>query len=224
MSKRIIILLIAIGAVIVFMAGATAFSQHKKAHQPEESQASEESYSDEMIVIPSKLPEGIELEIPTGFTETSSSFYDCYYVKEDASIIITGEESSIYNITTEEYADLVKQQYMDTTEQFQLVSEETFPCSGTECKLFRFTYAIVGAETTKQMECLSAVAVKDNFIYLVTCKSSHDTFSGYLNVFRQMLSTMKIADAFSPSETSASAVSSDTESAIHTETSAETEY
>ena len=191
MTRKILILLAAMAAVALLIAGAAFLNRNSK---PSEESSAMTTDLTEVIVVPSEMPGGISLNVPAGFEETTSAYYDKYYVKNDASVIITGEEIAEYAVDTEKYTEGVKKQYEQSVDDFHLSTEETFECSGTDCKLLEFTYSIKGSEKTQKMGCLTCVAVKDSFAYIITCKSRQETFAAYNNQFRQMFGSMKIAD------------------------------
>lgn len=198
-SKKILLPILLIAAVGILIAVLTVLSGHDTA---EAESSAEESALSEVIVVPSEMPTRISLQTPSGFTETASDYYDRYYVREDASIIVTGEELSAYGVDAEAYAASVKEQYAMTADNFVLLSEEGVMAADVPCKLLEFTYDIVGAERTQAMECLTAVLVKDDFVYLITCKSHQDTYSNYRGAFRQMIDQVQIASADEAAETS----------------------
>lgn len=194
-SKKMLLPILVILAVIILIAGLTIITGSKEAAETESS--AEISAVSEVIVVPSEMPERISLPLPSGFTETASNYYDKYYVRDDASVIVTGEELTAYGMDAESYAEGVKTQYAQTADNFYLLSEETVQAADVPCKLLEFTYDIVGTESTRSMKCITAILVKDNFVYIITCKSPQDSFSAYRGAFRQMIDQVTIADAVS---------------------------
>ena len=192
MSKKLILTVLA-AALIVVIIGLV--SSIYSARQTEEG-SSEESIElhDEILILPSEMPDGISFEIPSGFTETASEYYDKYYVKNDASVIVTGDTLPNYNQSLEDFTAGVKEQYEQTADHFRLLSEESATISGVPCRLLEFTYDIVGSESAQSMECTTAIMIRGGKVYILTCKSHLDTYSGYRNVFRRMIETIKLTD------------------------------
>lgn len=192
MSKKLIATILAILGVTVLIAVISAASSNRESAAEESSSAAEVVAGTEMLIIPSEMPEGITFEVPAGFTETSSPYYDKYYILNDASVIFTGDTLPDYNQTAESFAEGVKQQYEQTADNFRLLSEETVQLTTLSGKLLEFTYDIVGSESSQSMECTTAIFVKNGKVYLITCKSHQDTYSGYRNIFRRMIESVVI--------------------------------
>lgn len=191
MSRKVVILLVAMAAVVLLIAG---MSWLKGGSETAEESSSPDSDISEIIVVPAEMPGGITLDIPAGFEETSSAYYDKYYVKNDASIIVTGEELTDYSMNGERYIEEVKKQYEQSAPDFKISSEDTFQVSGVTGYLIEFSYSIPVEDNHVQMGCLTAVVVKEGFAYIITCKSHRDTFPNHNNAFRKILATMDIAD------------------------------
>ena len=192
MSKKIILTLIAALAIVLLIGVISAFTGKKA--PAEESSAEMLDLHDEMIIMPSVMPDGIVFDVPAGFTETASEFYDKYFVKNDASVIVTGDTLPNYNQTLDSFVDGVKEQYQQTAEHFRLLSEESPTISGIPCKLLEFTYDIVGSDSAQSMECTTLITIKSGKVFIFTCKSHLDTYAGYRNVFRKMLESIKFED------------------------------
>ena len=96
------------------------------------------------------------------------------------------------------YSEDVKAQYQNTADDFVLLAEEDTAVDGTDCRLFEFTYAIRGGDASQDMQCMTAVIIKDERVYIVTCKSHRDTFMTYRQPFRKMLESIRIADETFP--------------------------
>ena len=203
MSKRVLIVIIAALAVILLIGGLSLL----KNKNGEESSAESTAVMTDVIIVPSEMPKRISIELPPGFTEKSSEAYEKYYVRDDASVIVTGEELTIRGIRLDEYVENVKTQYAHTADNYSLISEQTITLSGGDaCTVLEFTYAIIGEDVQQGMQCVTAVVMKDNRAYIVTCKSKQENFQIYRAAFLRMIESMTVADS---DETSA--VSSETQ-------------
>ncbi|MBR3446502.1 MAG: hypothetical protein IKH27_01675 [Oscillospiraceae bacterium] len=191
MKKLLTALLIAL-AVVLIMAAVTVFFPRGTAG--EESSAADSLAPTEMLVVPSDMPEGIFMSVPQGFTETSSQYYTKYYVKDDASVIITGEDMSLRYAEIDNYTESVIDQYKESVDEFQLIEDEVVTVSNTRAHLLEFSYAIIGDNARQDFKCTTAVMIYRNNAYLVTCKSHADTYQNYREVFRMALSTIRLSD------------------------------
>ena len=197
MSKKTLIA--AISAVfILLMIGILAAAVRKSSKTAEESASSEEEL-EQIVIIPSEMPVNISLPIPGGFTETSSPYYDKYYLMNDASIIVTGEDLVIPGQSIDDYASSMLRQYEKTADEFTLLSMGETP-SGAPCRLIEFTYALVGEDVRQDFQCLTAVLMKDDYVYIVTCKSKRETFANYRGAFLSMIGKITISDSEKPSQ------------------------
>ncbi len=190
-KKTVIVILTALLAFL--MIGALAASIRNKNSKPQNSS----SVTDEMfqdVIIPSEMPVNISVPIPAGFQETQSERYDKYYIREDASIIITGEELAIHGQKLADYTNnTVLRQYEKSADDFHLISNTDY-ASGAPCRILEFTYALIGEDVRQDYQCITAVLLKDDYVYIVTCKSKKETFFAYRGVFLSMIGKISIAD------------------------------
>ena len=186
---------IASGVLIVVMGLFTAASanlhRRKNPGTPAEETTAPPAVTREIIVA-SKMPERISMDIPAGFSETSSDFYDCYYIREDASIITTGEEKSV-PVRLSDYSDSVLKQYQDTADGFELESDQNLQIGGKEARVFEFRYDIGKGENARRMRCMSGVFVDGHGVFIVTCKSRYETYGAYRDDFVKTVQSVKIA-------------------------------
>jgi len=192
MDKKILTAMIA-AAVVLLMVGVLAAAVRKNNGKSENSSAESSEELSEIIVIPSEMPGNISVPIPAGFTETSSPYYDKYFVMNDASIIVTGEELTIHGQSVKEYAAGVQKQYEKTADEFALLSSTEMK-SGAPCWVLEFTYALVGEDARQDFQCVTAVLVKDDYAYIVTCKSKKETFDRYRSAYLSMIERISVAD------------------------------
>ncbi|MCR4760412.1 MAG: hypothetical protein K5705_09130 [Oscillospiraceae bacterium] len=194
MKKNPIVPLVMMFSVILAIIVLAAIT-HRNGSLTDTAESSESSlpaFSE--IIVPSSMPANISISVPAGFTETSSEHYDKYYIKDDASIIITGEELLYGQDDVNAYTDNVLAQYRKTADRFMLLSDEKIKISSQSARLLEFSYAIIAPDKEQELRCLTAVVTKDNYAYLFTCKSHADTFSIYSNHFRKMLESIEILE------------------------------
>jgi len=191
MSKRILVSVILV-ALVLMVIGMFASAAKKSQHSQSASESSEEDLS-QIVVVPSEIPSKISMPVPSGFQETSSPYYNKYYILNDASIIVTGEELAIHGQNVDEYTENVLKQYRKTADDFSLLSDGTVS-SGAPCRVLEFTYALIGEDVRQDFQCITAVLLKDDFAYIVTCKSKRETFGSYRGAFSSMIEHIVIAD------------------------------
>lgn len=196
MYKKLFFALLLMLAIAGIIAGLSALHRPET---PEESSSEAEPAVSSLVIVPSKIPERISVEIPPGFTETSSEYYDLYYICDDASVIITGENAVIAP-QIEDYMQTVREQYRAAADEFTIVDETALHSNGLSGRAIEFTYAIIGQDVRQDMACITGIFIKDNYIYAVTCKSRLETFSIYRTTFKNLLESVRIADAPSASE------------------------
>ena len=191
MTKKTLVVILAAVLALVMLGGIAVRIRGSK-----KSKSSDESSIEELtqeIIIPSEMPVNISLPIPAGFTETSSEYYNKYFVRDDASIIVTGEKIPIAGKQLEEYTADVLAQYEKSVDEFKLINNTAYK-SGAPCKVLEFTYALIGENARQDFQCITAVLLKDNCSYLVTCKSKKETFSSYRALFLMMIEKITILD------------------------------
>ena len=194
MSNKLIgTVLIAVLAVVVLGIAFSAATK-KRQNTGESSLESEVAQVTEQVLVPAVIPEKFSMQVPAGFSETSSKAFDKYYVFRDASIIVTGEKLVIAGEQLDRYAENMKKQYEAAADEFTLVKEETVDVNGVQCRMMQFHYAIVAADAKQVMECLTGVMIKNNETYIITCKSHAETFPGYYDMFRTAIKSTVIAD------------------------------
>ncbi|MCQ2433798.1 MAG: hypothetical protein MJ062_00980 [Oscillospiraceae bacterium] len=147
----------------------------------------------EVHVVAASMPENITMKIPSGFQETSSEYYDTYYVCQDASIIITGEEVAVSGTSLIDYTDQMQRIYRQTTDNFTLIDDEMLTVNNEQCRIMEFTYDIIGETTSRTMHCMTAYFLKNDYAYVITCKSGNMTYSSYQSAFRNAVNSVKIA-------------------------------
>ena len=192
MSNKFILaaLLILLGAALI--AGIVAMQSKKQ--KPEESSESSAAAVTEILVVPDSITERFSFEPPADFTETASKAYTKYYVLNDASIIVTGEQLVIYGESLADYAGSVKAQYEQTADNFTLYGEEDVRIGSMDCKVYEFTYDIVGEDVKQTMECCTAIFVQGGEAFIMTCKSRMENYMNYRSAFRHAIETVKIAE------------------------------
>ena len=194
MLKKLLTALLIALAVILIMAVIMLFFPRNGNDSAEESSGTDSLAATDMLIVPSDMPEGISMNVPQGFEETSSQYYKKYYIKEDASVIITGEDLTFKISEIDGYTQSVIEQYQESADDFLLLSDEVFTVSGTRAHLLEFSYAIVSESERQDFKCTTAVMIKGNNAFLVTCKSHAETYQNYREIFRMALNSIRLSD------------------------------
>ena len=204
MSNKLLTAAVVVLSVVIIVGAIVLLARKNQPQDAESSAELSEPAQTEMIIVPASMPERFTMTVPSGFTETSSDRFDKYYIHEDASIIVTGEQIVIVGELLGDYVDRMKQQYEQTADDYRLESEKTIKVDGTECRLLEFSYAIRTDDQRLGFGCLTGVLIKDNYVYIITCKSRAETFAAYVDDFRKAIKTVVIKPAESvPAVTSA---------------------
>ncbi|MBQ8922261.1 MAG: hypothetical protein IJ060_08905 [Oscillospiraceae bacterium] len=192
MTKKTLVVMLAALLALVMLGGIVVRIRNSgKSSGKDESSTIELTQA---IIIPSEMPVNISIPIPAGFSETSSETFDKYYVRDDATIIITGETFPVQAKPLDEYTQSVLAQYEKSIDDFRLINNTEYD-SGAPCRVLEFTYALIGEDARQDYQCITAVLIKDNCSYIVTCKSKKENFDAYRGVFLMMIGKITIADA-----------------------------
>lgn len=191
MSQKLLVTLFAAVVLVMLILGIMTLT-HNRADKTEESSLIVSGT--EILIVPSAMPERISMDVDPSFTETKSESYDKYYVCNDASVIVTGETLNIYGQNVRDYGDSVLQQYSASADGFTLLSDETVPVAKTDCRVLEFTYSIRSEDAEQKMQCTTAILIKDERVYIVTCKSHMENYALYRQTFRRMIESIQIAD------------------------------
>jgi len=192
-SNKLTVLAVAMLLTVILIGTITAIAGNRKDRNESSAESALSAENSGPIIVPSSMPEGISVTVPGGFAETSSPRYDKYYIRDDASIIITGEELVISGQILGEYAEDMKKQYEAAADNFRLISEEDLMVNGVECRMMEFTYSIVGENVQQDFVAVTGVLLQNNHVYIITCKSRKETFAAYRESFRQTVKSAVIS-------------------------------
>lgn len=201
-GKKILIALLAV--VLVFTVLIAGIGMRNRTGKEESSDETSNAIVTDIIIVPSEMPSHITFEIPPGFTETTSQYYDKYYIRNDASIIVTGETLTIGGMRLDEYTNEVKKQYESTADAYTLLGDDQITLNGElPCRVLQFSYAIIGENVRQDMQCITAVLLKDDFAYIITCKSKRETAGVYHSAFLRTIESIRIEDSSTPATSTA---------------------
>ncbi len=202
MSKKVLIILMIAALVLLGVAGAFALRNGGKNEESSLLESSGESSAvPEVVVMQSEFPAAVSLAVPPGFSQTSSDYYEKYFIKDDASIIVTSEQFTIKGITLNEYVEQMKEKYGEAVEEYNEISDERLEVNGLDCAILEFHYAIAGNGQRLNMHSVVGAFVKNDTAYIVTCKSHEETYGSYGADFREAIASVQIADDRAQSQT-----------------------
>lgn len=134
------------------------------------------------------LPAGLTFTKPEGFAPHSSDTYEEYYIKDDASIILTEEPLAQGYDTAEAYAKRALEQYTAATEHFALVAQTPLPREDADARTLEFSYTIKIGTEQFSYHCLTGYLLTADTAYIITCKSKEETFEQYRSAFETFIS------------------------------------
>ena len=89
MTKKLVVTLLAAVVLVVVILGVMTLTKDQNETAEE---SSEVISGTEILIVPSEMPERITMQVDPAFSETKSPNYEKYYICNDASVIVTGEE------------------------------------------------------------------------------------------------------------------------------------
>ncbi len=152
----------------------------------------ESSVTEDIVLIPTALPENFTITIPAGFTATSSAAYEEYYILNDASIIISDDPIAISGERLESYTAKIKEIYEQTADNYRLLEESKATVNGTDAVILEFSYALIGENARQDLQAMVAVMLHHDVAYVITCKSKAETFLQYRGAFRAAIDSIEI--------------------------------
>lgn len=152
--------------------------------------AKQEQTTSETMIVYEKLPlPDLFISIPEGYEETSSQFYETYYCKDDASIIITEDESAV-NTPSRDYAVSALNQYQSVTQTLEVLNDEVMAAGAATVQVLEFTYTLTADDTP--MTTMAAFATDGLTSYIITCKSRADTYDLHRPEFLAAVQSVRI--------------------------------
>ena len=135
------------------------------------------------------LPD-LYIEIPEGYEKTSSQFYQEYYVKDDASIIVTEDSSQNDYPSNRDFATNALLQYKQTTKSLNYIGEDWIQTEKYKIYVLEFSYVV--AEDVPEMTSYIGYVTDGFTMYIITCSAHSDTYLNHKDEFRQALSSVRI--------------------------------
>lgn len=123
----------------------------------------------------------LKLDIPETFSETSSEFYEKYYICNDASIIITEDTEGPFT-SAYDYSISALRQYQETASTVEVLSQEVVIAKNCDVQVLEFRYTL-GDNAEADLTAATGFMTDGESMYIITCKSNTDTYPQYRDAF-----------------------------------------
>ncbi len=131
------------------------------------------------------LPE-LYMEIPEDYTATSSEFYEEYYIKDDASIIVTQDTGGPFE-SAYDYSVSALVQYQDVTEDLEVLGTELVETDSIGVQILEFTYTMGEGDNAITKTSMAGYCTDSESMYIITCKSDPDTYEAHREEFLSVM-------------------------------------
>lgn len=146
----------------------------------------------ETLVVHQALPlPDLSVKIPDTFETTSSEHYEEYYICDDASIIITEDTSGAPYNSAYDYAVSALVQYEDMAHSVTDVKEDVVYSGKYAVQTLEFTYTL-DQNDEYPLHSIIGYMTDSASMYIITCKSSADTFEKHREEFLSVLQSAYI--------------------------------
>ncbi len=155
------------------------------------SQIQKNNETTETIAVYDALPlPDIKLEIPEGFQTTSSEYCEEFYVKDDASIIITEDKNGPFD-SCYDYSVSALAQYQSVATTVEVTESEMMQGKNTSVQTLEFRYTL-GDNAEADMTVLAGFATDGKSMYIITCKSNTTTYEQHKNEFASVMRSVML--------------------------------
>jgi hypothetical protein len=177
--------------------------------------SAKEEVTEETMVVYQALPlPDLFVKIPEGYTETSSQFYEKYYIQDDASIIIT-EDNDSPNTPIKDYSTRALVQYQDMTKTLEVTGSDVVYAGHIAVQLLEFDYTL--ADDGPVLSTMVGYATDGQTIYILTCKCSKEHYDQRREEFLTVMQSIRIDKTAQSVAQSQPTVPAETETAEETE-------
>lgn len=149
----------------------------------------EETQETRNVYLSLPLPD-LFVEIPEDYQETSSEFYDKYYIKDDASIIITEDKEKGASMSAQEYRIDAINQYEGMTHSLEMIGSDTLTASYLNVEILEFTYTL--AEDMPPLTSMVGFTSDGNSVFILTCKCPSEHYDEHRDEFLSVLQSVRI--------------------------------
>lgn len=175
--------------IIVFLSCCALTTCLFSCSKDEKSKNAENESSILEVMIPLEKPD-VNIDIPKDYSETSTESNSTVYIKEDASIIINGDEFTDEYKNIDEYKEYAKKIFSEVSDEMEIKSEETISAGSINVRLLEYTYGINTNDGKFTKACMVAFFTDDEKPYIITCKSDVDTYESYRSEFVDIIKSI----------------------------------
>ena len=143
----------------------------------------------ESIVVYKALPlPDLTVEIPEGYEEVSSQFYEKFYKKDDATIIIT-EDNERGAMSVRDFSVDALTQYQSVTHSLDMIGDEVTLAGIMTCRILEFTYTI--EEGDAPISSMVGFASDGSTMYIITCKCNAENYESHRGEFKTVIQSQR---------------------------------
>ena len=135
------------------------------------------------------LPD-IKIDIPEGYETTSSDFCKEFYVRDDASIIITEDKNGPFD-STYDYSIKALAQYQGIATTVEVSGDEVMQGKNTNVQTLEFRYTL-GDHAEGDLTALIGYATDGKSMFIITCKSNTDTYAQHKEEFAAVMRSLML--------------------------------
>ena len=135
------------------------------------------------------LPD-IKLDIPEGYETTSSELCEEFYVKDDASIIITEDKNGPFD-STYDYSIRALAQYQNLATTLEVSGNEVMQGANTSVQTLEFRYTF-GDNAEGDLTALIGYATDGQSMFIITCKSNTVTYEQHKEEFAAVMRSLML--------------------------------
>jgi hypothetical protein len=150
--------------------------------------ANEQEPTETMVVYKALPLPDLFVDIPEGYEETSSQFYDRYYIKDDAMIIIT-EDNEKGTMSPHDYSIDALTQYYKITHSLDMIHDEVVSAGNRDVQTLEFTYTLEeGGDAFSTMVGFSSDGIT---MYIITCKCNAANYEQHREEFLTVIRSQR---------------------------------
>lgn len=151
---------------------------------------SQEDNTTETMIVYKSLPlPNLFVDIPERFEETSSQYYDKYYIHNNASIIIT-EDTEASGMSAKDYSTRALTEYQNMTNSLENVSTDSLNAGELYVQYLEFTYTVNAGDSP--LSVMVGYATDSQSMFIVTCKCGAEEYQDYRSDFLTVLKSIRI--------------------------------
>ena len=143
----------------------------------------------ETMIVYKALPlPDLTVNIPEGYEETSSRFYDKFYIKDDATIIIT-EDNEKGDMPPRDFSVDALTQYQKLTNSLEMIGDSTTLAGDQIVQILEFTYTIEAGD--QPISTMVGYSTDGRTMYIITCKCDAENYTAHREEFLTVIQSQR---------------------------------